>query len=99
MSEEERERIRRTIYGAFDRWGQRSMETFLRRFGRGGASGREAFRVEWIEQAFLEQPAQHPGLARYALHQTFRTKGPTTPMTMLRRFALTFVAANDRPPV
>ena len=99
MSEEERERIRRTIYGAFDRWGQRSMETFLRRFGRGGASAREAFRVEWIEQAFLERRAKHPGLARYVLNQTLRSKVLSKHRTMLLRSALISIAAKDSPTV
>ncbi len=99
MSDEARDRIRRTIYTVFDRWGQRSMETFMQKFQRGGAAASEAYRVEWIEQAFLERRAKHPGLARYVLKQTLKSKVLRKHRTTLLRSALTSIAAEDSPAV
>ena len=99
MSEEERDRIRRTIHNAFDRWGQRSVEMFLRKFSPGGAAARDAYRVQWIEQAFLERRAKHPGLARYVLNQTLRSKVLRKHRNTLLRSALISIAAKDSPTV
>jgi len=99
MSDEARDRIRRTIYTAFDRWGQRSMEDFLRKVRRGGAAAREAYREHWTEQAFLERRAKHPGLARYVLKQTLRSKVLGKHRATLLRAALFSIAARESPAV
>ncbi len=99
MADADANRVRAAIYGAFDRWGQRSIEKLFQEIRKGGRIAKEAYRGKWLEEAFLEKRAKDPGLMRHVLQQTVKSKVLAKHKQVLLRSALVSVAAKESPVV